>query len=100
MGKIGQLFLMNGEKLVATIARSDDAVANDFLRHRPEVVSEAHPGEEINDHSGEIHGVVAQLGRLVVPGKDVVVVVPSFTQCCNGNRQVLCRIDVPLQHSY
>jgi len=83
---------------MATIARPDDAIVNAFLRHRPEVVCEARPREEINDQSGEIHGVVAQFSRLVVPGKDVMLVVPSFTQGCQCNRQALARIYVPIKH--
>ncbi len=74
---------------MTTISRSVDAIADNFIRHRPEVISEAHPGEEIDDHSGEIGRIRAELSRPVVPGKDVVVVVPTFTKSHNCNNLVL-----------
>ena len=90
------MFLSNKVIGMATIARPVDAIADDILRHRPEVVGEARPRKEIDNQSSEINGIVAQLSRLVVPWKDVVVVVPSFTQGCQCNRQVLSGIDVPI----
>ncbi len=81
---------------MASISRSDDPILDDILRHRPQVVSEAYPGKEINDQSGEIHGIDAELSRLVVPRKDVMVVVPSFTKCSNSNQLILCWVYVPI----
>ncbi|KAJ8894215.1 hypothetical protein PR048_006825, partial [Dryococelus australis] len=45
-----------------------------------EVVRPAYFGEQVQVEGGYVEGVVSQLSRLVVPGEDMVVVVPALSQ--------------------
>jgi len=65
------------------------ALLDQRRRHRLQVVRPADAREEVNEGRGEVHAVVAQLGRLVVPWEDVVVVVPALAERGNRHADVL-----------
>jgi len=54
-----------------------------------EFVRPADTCHEVDEGGSEVGLVVAKLGRFVVPGEDVVVVVPALTNGADGNTQVL-----------
>jgi hypothetical protein len=57
--------------------------------HRLQVVRPADAREEVDEGRGEVGAVVAQLGRLVVPREDVVVVVPALAERGDRHADVL-----------
>jgi len=74
-----------GIRLVIQISGSLDALLNDLVRDCLQIVRPADLSEEVDECSGEVHAIIAQLGCLVIPREDVMVVVPAFTQSENGN---------------
>ena len=54
-----------------------------------QVVGLADERHGVDEHGGQVDGVEAELGRLVVPGEDVVVVVPAFAEGSDGHAFVL-----------
>lgn len=71
--------------------RSPDKVLRRFLQ----VVRPANLGEKVQPECGHVDGVLAQLGRLVVPGKHVVIVVPTFAHGHHRYQLVLDGLNVP-----
>lgn len=81
---------------VATIAGALHTLLHNFLRHRLQIVRPPNLGEEIDERRRHVHPVVAELGRLVVPGEHVVIVVPSLAECERGYGLVLRWVDVAI----
>ena len=79
---------------MTAIAGTVDTTQDHLLRDRLAVVCPAQPHKEINNGSGGVQRVTAQLGRLVVVREHVVVIVPTFAQRCHGDHKVLSRADV------
>lgn len=73
---------------MCTVTGPFDALLNDFVRHRLEVVGPAYLGKHVDECGGHVE-VVSEFGRFVVPWEDVMVVVPTFAECENSNRLVL-----------
>nr|CAD7407324.1 unnamed protein product [Timema cristinae] len=60
----------------------------------PHLVSPVTRPLDASPHHGHGHGLEL-LGRLVVPGEHVVIVVPALAYSAYRHTQVLCRVDVP-----
>lgn len=71
------------------VAGALGALLHQRRRHRLQVVRPADAREEVDEGRGEVHAVVAQLGRLVVPREDVVVVVPALAESGDRHTDVL-----------
>ncbi len=80
---------------MATVSGPFHPFADHVLGYGFEVVGPADFGEEVDEGGGGVGRIVAQLGRLVVPREDVVVVVPSFAQRQQRDALVLRRMDIP-----
>ena len=78
-----------------TIASSQYPVRDHFLGDSFAIVSQAEPSEKINKRCGKIQSVVSQFGRFIVPRKDVVVVVPTFSHSQKCNSSMFRRINTP-----
>lgn len=57
---------------MTSIASSLDSLLNYIRRDRLQVISPADFGEEINEGCREVHSVVAELSRFVVPWEDML----------------------------
>lgn len=62
---------------------------------RLQVVRQPDPGAPVDERRAEVQPVVAQLGRLVVPRKRVMVVVPALAERQQRHHRVLGGRDVP-----
>lgn len=77
-----------------TVTRSFNSLLNGVSRHRFQIIGQSNFSHKINEHCRQICTVIAKLGSFVVPWECVMIVVPTFTKCKNGNRFVLTWIDV------
>lgn len=78
---------------MAAIARSLYSFPHHVLGYALQIVGPADLREEVDEGRREVERVIAELGRLVIPGKDVMVIVPAFTKSEHSNPFVLRRID-------
>lgn len=78
---------------VRSVSRSLHSPLDDLVRNRLQIVRPADLGEEIDESGREVQPVVAQFGRLVVPGEHVMVVVPALAESECGHRLVLRGVD-------
>lgn len=79
---------------VRSVARPLDSPLDDLVGHHLQIVRPADLGEEIDEGGRKVQPVVAQFGRLVVPGEHVVIVVPALAERECGHRLVLRWVDV------
>lgn len=62
---------------VSAVAALQDAVTYHVGAGRAQVIRPAHPGSEVQECGGQVVPL-AKFGRLVVPRKRVVVIVPAL----------------------
>lgn len=62
-----------------------------------QVVRQPESGASVYERRAQVHPVVAQLGRLVVPRERVMVVVPSLAQSQQRHRRVFRGRDSPVR---
>lgn len=60
-----------------------------------QVIRQSESGAQVYERCAEVHPVIAQLGRLVVPRECVMVVMPSLAERQDCNRRVLRRRNIP-----
>lgn len=51
--------------------------------------------EEVNEAIGKVYSIVDQFGCFVVPGEDVMVIVPSLTKANDTEDCGVCGTDIP-----
>jgi len=66
--------------MVAAITGTVDSAANHLLCDHLAVIGPAQPCKKVDEGSGEVQRVMAQLSCLVVIWEHVVIVVPALTQ--------------------
>lgn len=90
-----QIFVTIAPSGVSTITGTHNTFLNDFGSNRFQIVSPTNFGKEINEGGGQVHRVVAPFGGLVVPGEDMMIVVPAFTESKSSDQGVFSRVDGP-----
>uniref|UniRef100_T1DNK5 Uncharacterized protein n=1 Tax=Anopheles aquasalis TaxID=42839 RepID=T1DNK5_ANOAQ len=85
------IFVAPSPGWMATVPGTLDALLHDLLGNRFQVVRPANLCEEIDERGSQVHPVVAQLSRLVVPREHMVIVVPSLAKRERCYRAVLRR---------
>lgn len=68
-------------------------ISTHLFRDCFQIVRQSDFGHGVDKHGREVCPVVTKFGRFVVPGEDVVVVVPSFTGSSDSNSKVFGRVD-------
>lgn len=81
---------------MGTIPVSQGRVLNQLRGRLLPIVRPADFGEQIDPHGRDIERVVAQLGCLVVPRENMMVVVPSLAHRKCGDNAILRRADAPV----
>lgn len=87
------IFVAPTPQTMRTITRALNPLLNNLIGHRLKVISPADFSEEVNEVSREVQPVIAQLGRLVVPGESVVVIVEAFAESEDGDGDVFSGAD-------
>lgn len=81
---------------MAAVTRSLHSFSYHVLGHTLQIVGPADLREKVDEGRREVESVIAELSRLVIPGKDVMIIVPTFAKGEYGNPFVLRRIDVSI----
>lgn len=82
-------------EVVRAVAATRNPPGNHRWRHGLTIVHPADSCKEVNETGRQVVRIVAELARLVVPWKDMVIVVPALSKCGQRNQQVVNRTDVP-----
>jgi len=80
---------------VATVASAEHSSLDHVGSHRLQVVGPADLGEQVDEGRRYIQGVATPFGRLVVPRKRVMVVVPPLAKGEGRYKGILGRIHGP-----
>ena len=64
----------------STIAFIRADLLDEFLARRLEIIGQSEPSHRLDESRAGIQAPSGQLSRFVVPGEDVVVVVPALAQ--------------------
>ena len=78
-----------------TVSCPFDTTHDHILGHRFQIVGLPNLVENINGKCGHVHRIIAQFGGFVIPGKHVMIVVPSFSWRQECNDPILSRVDSP-----
>lgn len=54
-----------------------------------QIVRPADPGKEIDKGGGEVGAIVAQLGGLVIPRENMMVIMPAFTEGADADAEAI-----------
>jgi hypothetical protein len=77
------------------ITGSKYSVVNDFFWNSFQIIGPSKPGEKIDNSSSNIHAITTKFSRLVVPWKNVMIVVPTFSGSKKSNKSIFSRIYIP-----
>lgn len=59
------------------------------------VICPAELCEGINEARSPVGFVLAEFTGLIVPGENVMIIVPALAECCNRHEKILYWTDVP-----
>lgn len=79
--------------LEAAVSGAQNPLRDHILGHGFHVVSLPQLGEEVDECGGEVGAVSGELGGFVVPGKDVMVVMPALAHGKNCNHEIVRWLD-------
>lgn len=71
------------------VARSSRAFYYHTICYGLQIVCPTDPGEEVDEGGGKVRAIIAQLGRLVIPWKHVMVIVPALAECADADAQAV-----------
>jgi len=82
--------------LLGAVARPARPLLHQTGVGRRQVVRQTEPGARVDERCAKVQPVIAQLGRLVVPRKSMMVVVPPLAERQQRHSRVLSGCDVPV----
>lgn len=82
-------------QLVRSIASATHTPLDGVGSHCLKIICPTDLGEKVDEGCGQVQRVVTPLGSLVIPGEDVVIVVPALTEGEQRDIRTLRRVDVP-----